>query len=224
MSGQAVGSMNRDKPAMISGAAMGQASVPAILLAAGASTRLGQPKQLLRPAIAAGRTMLEHAVQLAQHSGFSPVLVVLGADADTIRNATDLSLCIVVENPDWKEGMASSIRAGVRAVMAQRMPPTGVGFMVCDQPALTSNHLQRLLAVHAAEPEKAAVSRYAGRHGVPAILPSAMFPALLALTGDRGAGSLWQRQDTSVCPIDFPGGEWDIDTMDDFRQFSQFSG
>ena len=173
--------------------------VGAIVLAAGASTRFGTPKQL---ALLAGETLLARAVRVAGAAGCAPVIAVVGANAELLSGDGSLAGARLVVNPDWAEGMASSIRAGVRALAGEA---EGVILMTCDQPAVTSAHL-RLLA--ARDPQEISASSYAGRLGVPAYFPALFFPELLSLAGDRGAHALL----ASAPAVPLLGGELDIDT------------
>ncbi|MHB1958068.1 MAG: nucleotidyltransferase family protein [Acidobacteriaceae bacterium] len=193
-------------------------SVPAIVLAGGGSTRLGQPKQLLRLPALGGETLIDHAINLAIAAGVAPVFVVLGADANEIQRQSQLRECIVVRNEAWREGMASSIRLGVAAVMGNAPDASGAMVLVCDQPALSADHLRALLNAHRANPKNIAASRYAGRTGVPVVFPRALFPALLELNGDQGARAMLQQSGLAVHAIDFPGGELDIDTAEDLQR------
>ena len=193
-------------------------SVPAILLAAGASRRLGQPKQLLRLSAFGGETLLDHAVALTRASGAAPIFVVLGAHAEEIHLECELLDCILVRNEAWAGGMASSLRVGIAAVLENAPAASGAMVLVCDQPGLSAEHLMRLLDAHKVDGNRIAASRYAGRAGVPVIFPRAMFPALLALQGDHGARALLQQAGTAVHAIDFPGGELDLDSPEDLQR------
>ena len=168
----------------------------AVVLAAGASTRLGEPKQLV---VLAGETLLERAVRTARDAGCWPVVVVLGAEAVRIRERCALGGATVLVNEAWPEGMASSIRIGVGALGGA----DGVVLMTCDQPAVTAEHLRALSASG-----QVTASAYAGRRGVPAYFPVATFPALLELRGDAGARELLR----AAAVVDLPGGELDVDT------------
>jgi molybdenum cofactor cytidylyltransferase len=194
------------------------APVPAILLAAGASTRLGQPKQLLRPPAFGGETLLDHAVGLARAAGAAPIFVVLGAHAEKIHLECELLDCILLCNEAWAEGMASSIRLGISAVLENVPTAPGAMILVCDQPGLSAEHLRQLFDAHAAEPSRIAASRYAGRTGVPVIFPRTLFPALLKLHGDQGARTLLQQPGTAVDAIEFPEGELDLDSPEDLQR------
>lgn len=192
-------------------------AIPAIVLAAGASTRLGQPKQLLSIPEFASETLLDRTARLAREAGAAPVFVVLGARAKDIETKAQLQHCTVLSNPEWWEGMASSLRLGVRTVMESCPSASGVLVMVCDQPALSVEHLLKLVAAHRDTPEIPTASHYAGRYGVPVVLPRAMFPAVLRLTGDQGARAILQ-QAAQINSIEFIRGEWDVDRPEDLPQ------
>jgi molybdenum cofactor cytidylyltransferase len=180
--------------------------VPVVLLAAGASRRLGQPKQLV---LVAGEPLLRRMARIALAGG-GPVLVVLGCQAEAMAAALEGLPLTLVANPEWQEGMAASLRAGVRA-----LPPgaSGALLMVCDQLAVAAPLLAGLQAAHRAAPEAVVACGYGGTRGIPAILPARCFPELLALTGDRGGRSLLQGGDVVVLP--FPEGERDLDRPED---------
>jgi molybdenum cofactor cytidylyltransferase len=187
--------------------------VAAIILAAGESRRLGQPKQLL---VYCGETLLARAVRLANEAGASAVLVVLGANFETIRYAIRSSNSIPVHNDRWRQGIASSIEAGMRALSVCAPEADGVLLMGCDQPRLTADHLGALIA--AFEGQAAAViaaSSYAGVQAVPAVFPRAAFAELAALRGDRGARSVIESAPCPVVGMEFSGGEVDIDLPED---------
>jgi molybdenum cofactor cytidylyltransferase len=175
--------------------------VAGVILAAGASTRLGQPKQLVR---VAGERLLERAVRVAVEAGCDPVLVVLGASAEVIANECEFGRALIVWNEAWTEGMASSIRAGIAAL---RHEVHGAILMTCDQPAVTAEHLRQL-----AGGDRMA-SQYAGRRGVPAYFPASDFKELLLLTGDAGARTLLANAST----IELPGGHLDVDTEESLK-------
>lgn len=182
------------------------AKTAAIILAAGASTRLGQPKQLIR---LGSETLLERAVRIALDAGCYPVVVVLGADAERVRAGCDLGEAALAANDAWLEGMASSIRTGLETVQSTLQEirteshTAGVVLITCDQPAVTPEHL-RALTVSG----EITASEYAGRRGVPAYFPASSFPALTQLTGDSGARELLR----TAHAIPLPHGELDIDT------------
>lgn len=192
--------------------------IPAILLAAGGSTRLGRPKQLLRLPGFGGETLLDRAVSLTRASGASPIFVILGAHAEEIHLECELLDCILVRNEAWAEGMASSLRAGIAAVLENAPTASGAMVMVCDQPGLSADHLGSLLDAHCADTNRIVASRYAGRAGVPAIFPRGSFGTLMELQGDQGARMLLQKSGAGVHEIDFPEGELDLDSPEDVER------
>ena len=153
----------------------------AIVLAAGASTRLGEPKQLIE---LGGERLLERAVRTAREAGLKRVVVVVGARAAEIISQCDLRDAEIVHCKAWAEGMSQSLAAGLAAV--EQLGVRGAVVMTADMPFVTPSHLMAL----ARKSGSARASSYAGRHGVPAYFPSAMFAALKKLTGDAGARDL----------------------------------
>jgi CTP:molybdopterin cytidylyltransferase MocA len=182
-------------------------SIPAVILAAGASRRLGRPKQLV---LLGGESLLRRTVRAAL-AGCAPVLVVLGCRAgEMAANLAGLPVTLV-RNDAWEEGMAASIRAGIRAL------PEGaeaVMFLVCDQVAVDGALVGRLLDVQRAEPGKVIACAYAGARGTPAVFPARCFRQLLELRGDRGARGLLE--DALLVP--FPGGAEDVDLPADLPE------
>jgi molybdenum cofactor cytidylyltransferase len=172
--------------------------IAGVVLAAGASTRLGRPKQMV---LIEGETLVERAVRLAIEAGLSPVILVAADEALKVAGAE------TVLNEEASEGMASSIRCGVNAVQGC----DGVVLMACDQPALSVQHLQALIA----EPAEIAGSAYAGRVGVPAYFPNSSFEALLALEGDAGARELLR----GMRQVSNENLSFDIDTKEDLARW-----
>jgi molybdenum cofactor cytidylyltransferase len=190
-------------------------SIAAIIVAAGASTRLGQPKQLV---MLDGEPLLQRAVRCAREAGAEPVFVVLGAYSDVIEKIVDFGTATIVRNDDWEEGIASSIRAGVKAVNA-RIEAAGVLLMTCDQPRMTAAHLQKMIELFDTRLETAMIaSVYAGARGVPALFPRVLFADLLALRGDKGARGLLAIASLPSVEIQFEGGEVDIDRPEDLAE------
>jgi molybdenum cofactor cytidylyltransferase len=186
----------------------------AILLAAGASIRLGQPKQLV---LLDGESLLHRTARLAVEAGCSPVLVVLGFEADRMRRQLHDLPAEIVMNPQWQDGMGSSLRAGMAALSKTPAALGAVLVLVCDQPRLTLDHLHALLDRHKNAPSGIAItaSVYAGKAGVPAIFSAGLVPELHACAGDRGARDLIRSHAAQVQGIPWPDGEADLDAPDD---------
>lgn len=180
----------------------------ALVLAAGASSRLGQPKQLVE---FEGERLLDRAIRLAHQAGASPVFVVLGADFERILEALTSNPYQprILVNKAWSSGMASSLRLGAAA--AERAGVDDLLVLACDQPAVTAEHLLRLTEV--SKREHVVASYYWERRGIPALFPEFAFHALQDLQGDTGARELLQ--DDAVLTVALPGGEFDVDTPQD---------
>jgi len=191
-------------------------SITAVVLAAGGSERLGQPKQLI---LLNGETLIARALRLANETGASPVFSVLGAQHELVAKAIGTSGAIAVINENWRAGISTSIVAGLRAVAEQAPDSRGVLLLVCDQPRLSVHHLRELFrAFDEREGEAIVASAYASTRGIPAIFPRAVFPGLLALRGDRGARTLIENAPCRVVSVRFEGGELDIDSPRDLEQ------
>lgn len=189
-------------------------SLCCLVLAAGGSSRLGQPKQLLRRGT---RTLLLDICTIAQAIAPGRTIVVLGAHALRLRRmlSAGLSGLSFVNNSAWRNGMGGSLLAGLA-----RVPP-GCGavlVLLCDQPAVSRDALTRLLAQWRRRPRHAAAARYGGRIGVPAVLPRRLWHELKS--GDRGARDILRaQQDLTI--VDLPEAALDLDTPEDVERWQQ---
>lgn len=196
---------------MTSGADPGE-GLHAIVLAAGASTRFGSAKQLVR---VAGRPLLNTAVALAADVAGTAVTVVLGARAAELAPLLTHSPASIVINREWREGMASSIRTGVARLPASC---TAVLLMLVDQAAVTAEDLKRLVGAWRRQPDYIAAARYGMTTGVPAIFPRSAFADLASLRGDVGARILLQRNPDRVVRVPMASAAIDIDTPEDLLE------
>jgi CTP:molybdopterin cytidylyltransferase MocA len=182
--------------------------VLAVVLAAGASRRLGRPKQLV---MWRGTTLVRRTAAAALASRCAGVVVVTGAHDEAVRSALEGLPVRFAFNEHWREGVAASVRAGVHAAAAESCH--AVVCLVCDQPALDASHVDRLIAAGDAGATLVG-SRYAGHLGVPALFGNAVFGALLALRGDEGARHLLRASKDAV-GVDWDEGTFDIDVPGD---------
>jgi len=191
------------------------AGTAAIVLAAGASTRLGQAKQLIE---IEGESLLRRTARLALEAGCAPVFVVLGFEAERLRAELAGLGATAVIHEHWAEGMGSSLRRGMEMLRAAEARAAGVLLLVCDQPGLAVEHLQRLLAEQGADENRIAASEYAGRTGVPAVFGRGFFAELLAIEGDRGAREVMRQHTQAVSAIPWPEGAMDLDRPEDLER------
>jgi CTP:molybdopterin cytidylyltransferase MocA len=187
----------------------------AVVLAAGASSRMGAVKPLLE---VEGRTLLARAADAALEAGAHPVMVVLGANAALVRAALGARAVDTVVNAGWISGMASSIRAGVAALLAAAPELDAILVTPCDQPALSAEvirHLARLSRTTG----RIAAARYGGRVGAPAVFGREDFAALQELSGDEGARRLLNGSPEKVAAADFPELAVDLDNPEDYESW-----
>ena len=185
----------------------------AIVLAAGASSRMGDVKQLLD---AGGQSLVRRAAEVALAAPCAPVVVVVGAQAARVRAEVEGLGVEVVCNRGWREGIASSLRCGIRA-----LPGTARAAFVllCDQPAISPALLRAMLAARRASGRTIVACRYGGVAGVPALFARERFAQLLALEGDAGARGLIAAAGDDVATVDFPDGALDVDTPADWERW-----
>ncbi len=196
-------------------------SYAVVMLAAGSSTRMGSPKQLL---IYEGKLLIRHAVEVALRTTCDAVVVVLGANAGPIRAAlegleTGDKQVVVVDNPRWPEGMGTSIHAGIQAV--ELLGREGAILALADQPLITPDILNSLAAEHLRSGLPIVASQYAGTVGVPVFFAKSHFPQLAALAPDQGCKGVILKNGSAALRIDCPQAEVDIDTPADFAAFEK---
>ena len=186
-----------------------------IILAAGASTRMGKPKQLLPYQES---SLLQHAIRTASGTGCNPVIVVLGAHSNEILSTIENTTIIIAKNQHWSEGLGSSVRAGINTLIEYAPAANSVILMLCDQPFVTAALLKQLVETKAATNKNIIASRYQDTAGVPVLFNSSFFPKLLQLQGQDGAKKLLLKYPDEVAVIPFPEGVIDIDTPEDYER------
>ena len=190
-------------------------STAALILAAGASRRLGRPKQL-EPW---GPTnLLGHVVDRVRQLPVDEIWVVLGYESDAILEATDLEDVGVIENPEWEEGIASSIRVGLDALTRLSRSDQAL-IAVGDQPDTPAEVFNELLSSHAKSGKPASVPKFRYIWGNPVVVDRSLWPRLMSLEGDEGAMRLWQAHPEWVNEVWFPDAPpRDVDTESDVAE------
>ncbi len=190
--------------------------VAAVVLAAGASTRYGQPKQLLSWGQG---TLLSHVVDVALASRAEPVVVVLGHQAESCRAALGDRPVKIVVNPDWARGQSSSVQAGLAALPAT---VSAALFPLIDQPGVTPTIIDALIERHQVTLAPVVWPEYDQRRGNPVLFDRVAFPQLQRLTGDTGGRAVMGSyvEQAERVPVSHPGVLFDIDTPEDYARAS----
>ena len=186
-----------------------------IILAAGASTRMGRPKQLLEYR---GKTLIQQTIDIAVNSLCEPIVVVLGAYAEQIEPEIKSFPVILAPNRNWRDGMSTSIRVGLKTLLTLSPQLDALVLMLCDQPFVSTVLLDRLVETYYKTEQPLIASQYAEVVGVPALFARSFFPILSTLQGDRGARKILQQFLPEVVRVPFPRGEFDIDTPTDYTR------
>ncbi len=189
-----------------------------MILAAGASTRMGKPKQLL---LHRGQTLLRSAVETAVASVCRPTVVVIGAHAELVKKELEHLPILVVENREWEKGMSSSIRIGLDALVHTGAELDGVVIVLCDQPFVTADVLDGLIRAHRKTGQMIVASAYSEARGVPALFARELFGEIGALEGNEGARQVIANHPDDVATVYFPEGAVDVDTPGDYEALSQ---
>lgn len=185
-----------------------------ILLAAGASMRMGEPKQLLP---FQGASLLRRQAQTALGASDAAV-VVLGANAEIIKNEiADLPVQIA-ENADWQTGMSGSISCGLKTLLAGETKLEAVIITVCDQPLVDEHLLGKLVEKFRETAALIVACEYEATRGVPALFSRALFAELLALDETGGAKQIIKKYESQTAAVPFPGGAFDVDTKSDYEK------
>lgn len=191
------------------------AKIGAILLAAGGSSRLGHPKQLVK---FQGQALIRRAAEMLVASVCSPVVVVLGAEIErsTVElDGLDVSICV---NENWSDGISSSIKAGLRSLLELQPDVDAALFALCDQPFVTTNDVDFLSETFRKTGSPIVAASYGETVGVPALFANEMFDELSTLEGDVGSRKIIRRHTNKVSTVEIGRAEIDIDTPGDQLQ------
>ena len=189
----------------------------AVILAAGSSSRMGTPKQILQ---FEGSSLLTRVTLAALDAKCRPVVVVTGANAELCRRELDGLDVREAFNAAWETGMAASVRAGLECLVNIDADIAGAVLLLCDQPHVTSDMISTLVATHHTTGRPIIASSYAGSFGVPALFSSTLFKELMQLEGASGAKEIIKRHASETHFLPFPEGEVDVDTPDDFARLN----
>ncbi|MCB5169554.1 nucleotidyltransferase family protein [Streptomyces bambusae] len=192
--------------------------IAGLLLAAGGGRRLGgRPKALLDYR---GRPLVENAVRVLREAGCDPVHVVLGAAAAEVRERADLAGCVLVDNPEWDEGMGSSLRAGLASLAGSGAQAVLVSLV--DQPGIGPEACARVRAAYRS-PGTLAAAAYDGERGHPVLFGAERWPDIAATaTGDRGARVHLRNHAADLILVECGdiAEDYDIDTPPDLARLS----
>lgn len=190
--------------------------IAAIILAAGCSSRMGEPKQSLD---IHGEPLLARTVRTVLESDVENIAVVLGAYDDARQHIPNDIKVDIVLNKDWEKGMGSSIKTGLEHLCAKYADLDTVLIFVCDQPLLSPGVISSILQRHRRTGKPIVASGYAHVPGVPVLFSKSFFDKLKNLPDDQGAKKIIIQNRSDVEIVPFPGGEVDLDTIGDYRAF-----
>ena len=189
-------------------------NIALIILAAGNSSRLGQPKQLL---VFNQKTLLQHTIDEALAANIHKIVLVTGAQNELLKNAIPNNNIVFVHNQNWQTGMAGSMQTGLNA--ATNLCPTldAVLFSVSDQPFVSKALFEQLVNTFL-HTHNIVAAQYNNTIGTPALFPKKYFNHLAGLTGQQGAKKLLLQHASQVSTIPFENGEIDIDTPEQYDE------
>jgi molybdenum cofactor cytidylyltransferase len=193
----------------------------AIILAAGASTRMGSAKQVLPWK---NKNLLQHVMDEIRSSGIEAITVVLGANTGKIESQIDFGEAEPVFNERWEVGMASSIVTGMKHLLAKFPSLRGVLIALADQPLLDRHFFNQLRNMHTGNRNRIIASSYSGEMGAPALFDKHFFSELLDLRGEQGAKALLRRHESHVIRISAGDKAIDLDTKEKYEHFYDLYG
>jgi molybdenum cofactor cytidylyltransferase len=190
-----------------------------VILAAGASQRMGRPKQTL--VLEEGVSLLRKTVDTALATSLRPVIVVVGANKPEVVPELKGLPVTIVDNAFWKEGMSTSVRVGLAGLFMTQPKLDGVLMLVCDQPYLTPALLEQMVHTYQESGKKAVACRYQKQWGVPVLVGRDLLAELTHLTGEQGAKPLLKKHMKDVAFVDFDQGIVDLDTPEDVERYRE---
>lgn len=194
-------------------------NIAIVILAAGASKRMGSPKQLLKWG---DETLINYSIKTVQKVNTKSVVVVLGANFELIKNGIQTSEVTILNNPHWEKGLGTSIAVAVEYLQNSKSSVDGVLITLCDQPLITSDFLKLLISKFQLDKNQIIATSYGnGKHGVPALFDKVYFNELMGLSDDQGAREILKRQSNNVIGVTPPESNVDLDTKEDYTTLYQ---
>ncbi len=188
----------------------------ALILAAGSSSRMGQPKQMLD---INGEKLLVRTARATLEAGLKNVMVVIGHEEEGHRKILAGLPLEKIYNPSWKKGMGSSLKRGLAHLLSNHPSVDAVIILVCDQPMLSGDVILSLIRQYEQTRKPIVASRYSNMPGVPVLFDQTYFRKLSMIADDEGAKKIILQHPSDVVTVDFPGGDIDLDTMEDYHAF-----
>ena len=196
-------------------------NVSIVILAAGASSRMGAPKQLLH---IQGKTLIKRITEMTMDTICYPIVVVLGANRAIIRKELERMPITIIDNPQWEQGMSSSIKMGLVGAYMTKKEIDAVIFLTVDMPLVSAELINKMINKASEEHNgnqklEIVACKYDGQIGIPALFKRPLFNDLLELKGDQGAKKIIIENKDRTTLIDFPAGKVDLDTIEEYRKF-----
>lgn len=185
-----------------------------LLLAAGNSSRMGEPKMFLS---FKGKTLLQNAIDEIESSAINKLVIVTGCYHQQLTDVLLSQQIDFAENKNWQEGMGTSIQKGVAYIIQQYPNTEKIIIAVCDQPYISSSLFNKLIAANTETGKNIIASAYNGTAGTPVLFAEKYFEQLLQLKGPHGAKKIILQSPQDIFYVDFPGGATDIDTPEDYK-------
>jgi molybdenum cofactor cytidylyltransferase len=186
-----------------------------LILGAGSSSRLGQPKQLLQYR---NISLIRHVAGEAILAITAPVMVVTGSNADLVEAELADMPVQVLRNKEWEQGMGHTISTGVQAMVKEHTELYGIIIMVCDQPFVNGTLLREMISLQETTSKGIIACFYDGSAGTPVLFTQTYFPALIGLDGTHAAKTILQQYPDDLALYPFPLGALDIDTAEDYQR------